>query len=160
MYNKELVKYCQDLVNDSIKNRSQIRQYFGKNTESDLYKKFLTKCNDLNFDLNSALLNMPLNELVYRISLEDNCGKCHCGNDTQFMSVAKGYAMHCSKKCKHTDPSFIAKQVSAKEKLTEAEKRAIAAKRAATNLEKYGTEYTMHNADLVEKFKQSRKKNV
>lgn len=157
MYNQNLVNLCKSLVNDSIRNRSQIRTNFGQ-SETPVYLKFKSVANSCSFNFVTPLKTIPFNELVYQISHDGKYHKCHCGKPTRFQSVSKGYAMYCSIDCKKTDPQFISKVKAGQVNRTDEEKAETANKRKQTNLEKYGVEYTMHNQDLVEKFKESRKK--
>lgn len=155
MYHDELVKFCSDLVDNSIKNRTQIRTHFGKK-ESSVFNEFKIIANRYNYDYQAE--TMPFNELVYTISKNGKIHKCYCGNSTLFLSVSRGYSMYCCDQCKKNDPSYKNKMQQTQKSKSATEKLAIEEKRKATHLEKYGVEYAMHSDTLVEKFKDARSK--
>lgn len=150
MYNQKLVTLCETLVKDSITNRTQIRTHFGTK-ESLPFVKFKTACSQCNFDYLAEFGSMPLNEIVFIIAHNGNVHKCHCSKPTEFISIARGYSVHCSKSCKYSDPAYIQKQKDAKINMTAEEKEAVAAKRAATNTEKFGAEFAMQNREIASK---------
>lgn len=159
MYNQQLVDLCKLLVQGSLEDKTQLkREHCGRITT--VYQQFLEVANRVNYDINSEL-NVPFNELVFKIS-NNGTGKCNnCGKETKFHSLARGYAMYCSSSCRYSDPQYKEKQRLAKISLTEEQQSEIENKRAKTNLEKYGAEYAMHSPELVAKFKSSRgSKNV
>lgn len=159
MYNQHLVNLCKALVSDSLTKGTQVRTHFGSK-ESIPFVQFKSACNSANFNYESQLPNKAFNEIVYIIAKEGNVHKCHCGNPTEFISITRGYSMHCSKKCKYSDPVYIQKQKDAKAKLTEEERLAIAEKRAATNIERFGVEFTMQNKDLANKQAEAQRKKI
>jgi len=71
---------------------------------------------------------------------KENEGICKCGNNTNFISISKGYRKHCSIKC----------SVNSKE---------IIEKRKQTCLERYGNENPSNNKEIIEKRKQTSIKN-
>lgn len=81
--------------------------------------------------------------------------RCHCGKETKFLSLGRGYQKYCSSRCIGTDPDIIKKkkETSLSKYGTESPLKLedVQNKRKKTCLERYGVDNVARTKDFADK---------